>query len=219
VGQQIARRFLEEGAQILGTARDQARLEATARELDPSGQRLSVCALDLRERDAGQRLAEAAAKRFVALDVLFNNAGVQLDGSAQGLLDGEEEALEASFAINMWAPYRLCRALTPLLLQGNQPRIVNVSSGAGNLESMSSNGIAGYRLSKWALNGLTMLLAAELSGKVSVNAFDPGWVKTVMGGPSAPGSHVESAEGALAIVTAPFSETGKFWKDGQQIPF
>jgi hypothetical protein len=64
-----------------------------------------------------------------------------------------------------------------------------------------------------------MLLAAELSGKVSVNAFDPGWVKTDMGGPSAPGSPVESAEGALALVTAPFSETGKFWKDGQQIPF
>jgi NAD(P)-dependent dehydrogenase (short-subunit alcohol dehydrogenase family) len=179
-----------------------------------------VCAVDLTKRDAGERLAQVARARFGdALDVLFNNAGVQLDGSAQGLLDGSEESLELSLAVNLWAPYRLCRSLVPLLLRGNQPRIVNVSSGAGNLESMSSPGIAGYRLSKWALNGLTMLLAAELSGQVSVNAFDPGWVKTDMGGPNAPGSPAESAEGALQLVTAPFSETGKFWKDGQQIPF
>jgi hypothetical protein len=52
-----------------------------------------------------------------------------------------------------------------------------------------------------------------------VNAFDPGWVKTDLGGPNAPGSPVESARGALAIVTLPFSETGKFWKDGAEIPF
>ena len=49
--------------------------------------------------------------------------------------------------------------------------------------------------------------------------FDPGWVKTDLGGPHAPGSPEDSAEGALALVTAPFAETGKFWKDGREIPY
>jgi NAD(P)-dependent dehydrogenase (short-subunit alcohol dehydrogenase family) len=87
------------------------------------------------------------------------------------------------------------------------------------MESMRLTDIPSYRLTKWALNGLTMLLAGELAGKVAVNAFDPGWVKTALGGPNAPGHPSESAKGALAIVTMPFSESGKFWKDGKEIPF
>jgi NAD(P)-dependent dehydrogenase (short-subunit alcohol dehydrogenase family) len=74
-------------------------------------------------------------------------------------------------------------------------------------------------MSKWALNGLTLLQATHLTGSIAVNAFDPGWVKTDLGGPNAPGSPVESAEGALAVVLLPFDVTGKFWKDRQEIPF
>jgi NAD(P)-dependent dehydrogenase (short-subunit alcohol dehydrogenase family) len=151
--------------------------------------------------------------------VLFSNAGVQIDGSVQGISEVPDEVMERSFGVNLWAPYWLARTLLPLLLRGSEPRLVNVSSGAGNFESMRSLEIPSYRISKWALNGLTMLLAREFSGKVAVNAFDPGWVKTDLGGPKAPGHPRESALGALAVVTMPFSETGKFWKDGREIPF
>jgi NAD(P)-dependent dehydrogenase (short-subunit alcohol dehydrogenase family) len=130
-----------------------------------------------------------------------------------------EAVFQQSLAENLVAPYRVTRALLPLLRRGTEPRIVNVSSGAGNLESMQMVDIPSYRLSKWALNGLTLLLAGELAGAVSVNAFDPGWVKTDLGGPNAPGKPEESARGALALVTLPFETTGKFWKDGIQIPF
>ncbi|MFO7178105.1 MAG: SDR family NAD(P)-dependent oxidoreductase [Pseudomonadota bacterium] len=219
VGFETARSFLAEGAELVGTASDPARLEAARRALDPEGRRLTVVAADLTDPSAPEVIARAARERWGALDVLFNNAGVQLDGSARGLLDGTEAVFERSLDVNLRAPYRLCRACLPLLLEGREPRIVMVSSGAGNFESMRSPGIASYRLSKWALNGLTMLLATELAGKVAVNAFDPGWVKTDLGGPNAPGTPVESARGALALVTLPFSETGKFWKDGSEIPF
>ncbi len=74
-------------------------------------------------------------------------------------------------------PFRLTRALLPLLEKGHEPRVINVSSVAGSLDAMVEPDIAAYRLSKWALNGLTMLRATELAGRVSVNAFDPGWVK------------------------------------------
>jgi len=219
VGLETTRLFLAEGAEVLGVARDPARLERAARELDREGRRLSVVSADLERREAARQVALAVSERWGALDVLFNNAGVQLDGAANGLFDGSEEVLQRSLSVNLWAPYRLSMALLPLLLAGREPRIVNVSSGAGNFESLRSPKIGSYRLSKWALNGLTLILSGELEGKVAVNAFDPGWVKTDLGGPNAPGEPTESARGALSIVTLPFGETGKFWKDGAEIPF
>ncbi|HEY3495780.1 MAG TPA: SDR family NAD(P)-dependent oxidoreductase [Polyangiaceae bacterium] len=219
VGLETARLFLAEGADLFGVGRDPERLERARRELDPGGARLSVLAADLTDRDAPARVAAEVEQRWGALDVLFNNAGVQIDGKVSGILEGSEATFDAALATNLVAPYRLCRALLPALRRGRQPRIVNVSSGAGNFASMRARDIPSYRLSKWGLNGLTMLLAAELAGEVSVNAFDPGWVKTDLGGPNAPGSPTESARGALALVTLPASETGKFWKDGAEIPF
>lgn len=219
VGFETARLFLAEGAEILGTGKDGARLESARRGLDPEGRRLSVVAADLAEPGAAARIATAVRERWGALDVLFNNAGVQVDGAARGFTDGTEAAFHESLAVNLVAPYRLCMALLPLLREGREPRIINVSSGAGNFESIRQSGIASYRLSKWALNGFTLLLSAELAGKIAVNAFDPGWVKTDLGGERAPGHPSESARGALALVTLPFTETGKFWKDGQEIPF
>jgi NAD(P)-dependent dehydrogenase (short-subunit alcohol dehydrogenase family) len=219
VGLETARLFLAEGAEILGVARDHARLEAARLELDPSGKRLTVLAAELAADDTPSRVARAVEERWGALDVLFNNAGVQIDRGALGITTGPESVFHESLATNLTAPYRLCRALLPLLRKGKAPRIVNVSSGAGNFASMRMRDIPTYRLSKFALNGLTLLLAGELEGVVSVNAFDPGWVKTDLGGPNAPGVATESARGALALVTQPWEVSGKFWKDGSEIPF
>jgi NAD(P)-dependent dehydrogenase (short-subunit alcohol dehydrogenase family) len=219
VGFETAKLFLKEGAEIVGVARDPERLERAKKELDPGDGRLSVLALDLTARETAARVAAHVNDRFGALDVLFNNAAVQIDGGTKGIGNVSDAVMDQAFAANLFGPYWLARALLPLLLRGREPRLVNVSSGAGNFESMRLTDIPTYRLTKWALNGMTMLFAGELAGKVSVNAFDPGWVKTELGGPNAPGHPRESAVGALALVTMPFSVTGKFWKDGKEIPF
>jgi NAD(P)-dependent dehydrogenase (short-subunit alcohol dehydrogenase family) len=219
VGFETAKRFLGEGASIIGIARDAARLSKASESLRPLGD-FSAVPADLCDPGAAGLVARTVRERWGALDVLFNNAAVLIKGGEPRSFEDEPGlALERSLETNLLAPYRLTLELLPLLRRGDEPRIVNVGSGAGTLEGVRLSGIASYRLSKWALHGMTMLLATHLAGEVAVNAFDPGWVKTELGGPNAPGSPVDSAEGALSIVTMPFSVTGRFWKDGREIPF
>jgi NAD(P)-dependent dehydrogenase (short-subunit alcohol dehydrogenase family) len=219
IGFETARLFLSQGAQLLGVARDRERLERARQVLDVPAKAFQILCVDVSERDAADRVARAVREHWGALDILFNNAAVLLDGAAKGLEDGGEALVVRSMEVNLMAPYRLSLALLPLLRQGREPRIVHVSSGAGTFQGLRERGIASYRLSKWALNGLTMIQALELAGEVAVNAFDPGWVKTDLGGERAPGSPVDSAKGALAVATLPFAETGKLWKDGREISF
>ena len=91
----------------------------------------------------------------------------------------------------------------PLMLARNYGRIVNVSSGSGQMEDLSVNTPA-YSLSKTALNALTLLLAdAARERNVLVNAASPGWVRTDMGGPSATRSVVEGADTLVWLAMLP----------------
>ena len=219
IGFETAKRFLREGASVLGVGRDETRLAAALEVLRPLGD-VSVVHADLGDPVSPARVRDAVTKRWGALDILFNNAAIiENAGDPRTFEDEAEHALERSLQANVLAPFRLTMALLPLLRAGREPRIVNVGSGAGTVEGIRLEGIASYRLSKWTLHGLAILWSTHLAGEIAVNAFDPGWVKTDLGGPNAPGSPVESAEGALAVATLPFSATGKFWKDGREIPF
>jgi NAD(P)-dependent dehydrogenase (short-subunit alcohol dehydrogenase family) len=218
VGFETTKRFLSEGASVLGVSRDGTRLASAASAL--ASRELTTLQADLTDPSSWGRVAAAVAERWGALDVLFNNAAILLNEGEPPTF--EEEApgvLEATMTANVIAPFRLSMALLPLRRKGREPRIVHVGSGAGTNEGVRLKGIPSYRLSKWALNGLTILQSTQLGGTIAVNAFDPGWVKTDLGGPKAPGSPVQSATGALAVVTLPFSVTGKFWKDGREIQF
>lgn len=218
IGYETAKRFLIEGARVVGVAKDPTRLGRAAESLAPLGD-FTGMQVDLVARDAPDRIADAVRTRWGALDILFNNAAVLNSGGAKSFEDEPRGSLEESFDVNVLSTMRLTMALLPMLRQGHEPRIVNVGSGAGTFEGVRMSGIASYRLSKWALNGMTLLLATHLAGEMAVNAFDPGWVKTDLGGPNAPGDPRESAEGALAVALLPFTATGKFWKDGREIPF
>lgn len=219
VGYETAKRVLQEGARVLGVSRDATRLAKAAESLRLLGDFLAVRA-DLSDPGAPGVIANAVRERWGSLDIVMNNAAIMINGGEPRSFEDEPGlAFERSLEENLLAPYRLTLQLLPLLRGGNEPRIVNVGSGAGTLEGLRLCGIASYRLSKWALHGMTVLFATHLAGEVAVNAFDPGWVKTDLGGPNAPGSPVEAAEGALAVLTLPFAVTGKFWKDGKEIAF
>lgn len=215
VGFECAKLFLKEGARVIGAARDARRLMEAGEKLAGMGE-FHICVLDLEKPGMESDAVSAVARRFDGtLDILFNNAGVMLDH--RDLAEEQAGLLERSFRINVAAPNDMIKALLPSLLLGSKPRIMNTSSGAGNFGAVRESGIGSYRVTKFALNGLTLNWAEALKGRVAVNAFDPGWVKTDLGGPNAPGHPEESARGALALATLPFEETGRFWKDGQRI--
>jgi NAD(P)-dependent dehydrogenase (short-subunit alcohol dehydrogenase family) len=214
VGYETVKLFCGEGAEIIGVARDGARLAALSREFS-TFQGLTG---DITDRGLGSHLAAAVKERWGALDVLLNNAAIQEYNA--GFHAEPVDALERNFTTNVLSAHWLIHALLPLLEAGREPRIVNVSSGAGKLSVVKEEAsMPAYRLSKLALNGLTLAYAGDLKGKVAVNSLDPGWLKTDLGGPNAPGQPADGALRMLELVTKPFDVTGGFWYGAEQIEF
>jgi NAD(P)-dependent dehydrogenase (short-subunit alcohol dehydrogenase family) len=214
VGRETVQLFSREGAEIIGVARDAGRLEALAKEF-PGFQGIAG---DITDRALGARLHEAVSKRWGALDLLLNNAAIQEYNA--GVHAEPLDALERNLTTNVLSAHWLTHALLPLLKLGKEPRIINVSSGAGKLEAVKAEAnMPAYRLSKLLLNGLTIAYAGDLKGQVAVNSLDPGWLKTDLGGPNAPGEPVDGAVRMLELATKPFAVTGGFWYGSEPIEF
>ncbi|MGA9636414.1 MAG: SDR family oxidoreductase, partial [Solirubrobacterales bacterium] len=209
IGAEIARQLAaDHGFVVFAGGRDPDDVEEAERiipvELDITDQDEIYAALEVIGEDPGR------------LDALVNNAGVYGDpvGAADYDLDRAREVLE----VNTFGPWRLIEAFLPLLHRSEAPRIVNVSSGAGQLSDMNG-GRAAYRVSKAALNALTRTLAWD-EDDVKVNAMCPGWVRTDMGGSSAPKSVQEGADTAVWLATLPEDgPTGGFFRNREPIPW
>src|SRR5213075_1485672 len=120
---------------------------------------------------------------------------------------------------NRLGALRVTRAFVQLLRRSKAPRVINVSSGGGQLTGGADGWSPAYCISKTALNGVTVQLAAALP-KFAVNSVCPGWVRTDMGGSNATRSVAEGASGiAWLAADAPQTETGKFWRDRKEIPW
>jgi NAD(P)-dependent dehydrogenase (short-subunit alcohol dehydrogenase family) len=217
VGYESAKLLLAAGAEIIGTARDEARLLKAAKELGALGKFTPLVA-DLADPAAPAKVAAFAAAQWPAVDILLNNAAVQTwkkDWMDEGL-----PMLEQQFRINVFAQHELIFRLLPLLLKGTQPRVVNVSSGAGTFKALvETPDMPTYRLTKYALNGVTILWAGELKGQAAVNSLDPGWLKTDLGGPQAPGEPADGGRRMMEVLALPWETTGKFWHGSQEIAY
>ena len=214
IGREAVELFSAEGAEIIGVARDSAKLQ----ELAARFPNFHPLVGDITDRALGARVASAVKQRWGALDVLINNAAIQNYNA--GFHDEPLGTLENNFLTNVLSVHWLSNALLPLLLVGKEPRIVNVSSGAGKLDVLKAEAnMPAYRLSKFALNGLSILYAGDLKGKIAVNALDPGWLKTDLGGPNAPGEPRDGAQRLLELLKKPFEVTGGFWYGAEAIDF
>lgn len=164
------------------------------------------------------KLQDFLTQEFGRCDGLVNNAGIMLDNRDDKLLNTDVATVRQTMETNVYGPYLLCQALVPLMKKNNYGRIVNISSGLGQLNDMAS-GYTAYRMSKTAINVITRVLAAELAGtNILVNSMCPGWVKTRMGGPDAPRSVEEGADTAVWLSTLPDGgPTGKIFRDRQEV--
>jgi len=220
IGFEICRQLARCGLTVVLTARSAPRGGAAAGKLRGEGLDVDFCELDVTRAPAIDVLASHLDKRYARLDVLVNNAGVLLDPRGSRFLDSEPKTYRDTLETNFFGPLMLARALIPLMMKNGYGRIVNVSSGMGQLSDMGNNSPA-YRVSKTALNALTRILSTELNGKgILVNSVCPGWVKTDMGGPNAPRSVEQGADTAVWLATLPADgPTGSNFRDRRQIPW
>ncbi len=160
-----------------------------------------------------------AIRQVDQLDVLINNAAFIADGD-ENILTIAPDIVARTFLTNTLGALRVAQAFVPLLAKSSAGRIVNVSSGGGQLSEMGTWAPA-YCISKTALNAVTCQLAEALKDKnIAVNSVCPGWCRTEMGGQAAPRSVEEGAAGIVWLAAdAPQEKTGLFWRDRQVIPW
>ena len=204
IGLEIARQLCRRGLQVVIGSRDPKSGERAAASLSEQGAVIAQ-ALEVTEPASVDRAVAAIDERFGRLDVLVNNAGMLIDEGKRAStipLEDVERTLDA----NLIGAWRMSQAVIPSMRKRRYGRIVNVSSGMGTLRELaaSGGGWPAYRLSKTALNALTILLASELRGEnILVNSTSPGWVRTRMGGAGAPRSVEQGADTPVWLATLP----------------
>jgi NAD(P)-dependent dehydrogenase (short-subunit alcohol dehydrogenase family) len=200
-------------------SRDLEKGQAAAARLAAQGLDVHALHLDVSDGASVRALTERLAAEHGGADVLVNNAAILLDEESD-VLEASVESIRASLETNVYGPFRLCQALVPGMLARRYGRVVNVSSGAGQLSTMAGYAPA-YALSKAALNAVTRLVAhAGRDRNVLVNAVDPGWVRTDMGGALAPRSVEEGADTVVWCATlGDGGPTGGFFQDREAIPW
>jgi NAD(P)-dependent dehydrogenase (short-subunit alcohol dehydrogenase family) len=217
IGFEVVRELARMDFRVFLGARNVKAGRAAAEKLSAAGDVVFI-EMDVADADSIRSAFEEVAGQCNHLDVLINNAGILLDEDKDALTI-TPEIFEATLRTNTLGPWLVTQAFVPLLKKSREPRIVNVSSGGGQLEDGADGWAPGNCVSKTALNGVTVQLAAALP-KFAVNSVCPGWVRTDMGGE---GANRSVAEGAATIVwlatDAPHDLSGKFVKDRKVIPW
>src|SRR3954470_12645486 len=219
IGRETARQLARRGFHVVIAARDEGKGQQAAEGIQADGGKATFLPLDVSSSDS----IRDAARRFGAiadrLDVLINNAGVYPDEGLT-ILTLPRDRLARTFQTNTFGPLEVTQAFLPCLRKSATARVINVSSGYGQLEGLSPD-VPSYCLSKLALNGLTSMLAEALrADHIAVNSMCPGWVRTDMGGANATLSVEEGADTAVWLADeAPHELTGKFFRKRQEIPW
>jgi NAD(P)-dependent dehydrogenase (short-subunit alcohol dehydrogenase family) len=220
IGLEVARQLARRGLRVVLTSRDKARGEKAAKGLQKQDLEVEYCRLDVTRQASATALARYLEREYGRLDVLVNNAGILLGKYETSVLDEKESLFREVLETNFYGALRVSRALVPLMQKRGYGRVVNLSSGLGQLDDMG-DGVSAYRVSKTALNALTrMLAAATAADNILVNSMCPGWVRTDMGGPTASRSVEKGAETAVWLATlSDKGPTGGFFRDKKRIPW
>jgi NAD(P)-dependent dehydrogenase (short-subunit alcohol dehydrogenase family) len=219
LGLEIARQLLAQGLRVVLTGRDEAATNRALEALGAASKDALAVRLDVTDPPSIAAARRTVEERFAPVDVVVNNAAVLVHENDDPL-SIPRDAFRATFDTNVFGAIEVCRVFVPPMAERGYGRVVNVSSGVGQFARLSTYAPA-YSISKAALNAFTRALAATYQGRgVLVNAVDPGWVRTDMGGKSAPRSVEQGAETVVWLATLPEDgPTGGFFRDRRAIPW
>jgi NAD(P)-dependent dehydrogenase (short-subunit alcohol dehydrogenase family) len=222
IGFEICRQLAQKGVTVILSARRLADAEYAAGKIGSETMQVVPLKLDVTSAKDIQDAARFIEGKFGRLDILINNAGVNVEEGKKTTTD----LLRQSYEINTIAPYALIDVLLPLLEKSSAGRIVNQSSYLGSVsrhaqEDLGEWAYMGYCSSKAALNMLTVIWMHRLKEKnIKINAAHPGWVRTRMGGEEAPLSPADGAKTAIRLALLPDdSPTGKFFHEDKELPW
>ena len=175
IGRAVAASLAEDGASVVVSGRDTARLETAAKELEALGVPVLTVPGDVSRREDVEKLVGEARERFGRIDILVNNAGITRDTLLVRMRDEDwDEVLD----VNLRGAFLMTRAAAKVMMRQKSGRIVNITSAAG---AMGNPGQANYSAAKAGLIGLTKSTARELAHwRILVNAVAPGLIETDM---------------------------------------
>ena len=195
IGKGIARIFAAQGARVAVVARSEeeggrlpGNIHLTVKEIQDAGGQATAFRCDVTDEEQVEALAAAVVEAYGRIDVLVNNAGVQVN---VGLLDLQTRHWDLTMRVNLRGPFLCCKHMVPIMSRQRIGSIINITSGAA--ERVRPNGIS-YSVTKAGLNMMTLGLAQELEEhNIAVNALNPGGIKT---------------EGAVLVRPTDFDWTG-----------
>lgn len=220
LGLEFVRQLLARGDRVLAACRQPGKALALTGLAAAHPGHLHILPLDLDNERSITGLAREVGALADALDALINNAGVLVSGERYGSISAQ--SLADSFASNVIGPMLLCQALSPLLQNVINAKVMNVSSRLGSLAATTGFSTPSYAISKAALNMATRQLAASLAPRgVTVFCVCPGWVSTDMGGANATSTAQDAVAGLLRVFDAATpADAGRFINvDGAPIPW
>ena len=218
IGNEVARQLAAKGFHVFVGARNAKAGRKATEEIAKKCGKGTFLEIDVADEDGVTTAAREFSNIEDRLDVLVNNAGIIADGD-NAILEISDDLFRKTLETNTLGALRVTRAFVPLLRKSKAPRVINVSSGGGQLTGGADGWAPAYCISKTALNGVTVQLAAALP-KFAVNSVCPGWVRTEMGGKNASRSVEEGADTIVWLASqAPQDLTGKFLRDRKEIPW
>jgi NAD(P)-dependent dehydrogenase (short-subunit alcohol dehydrogenase family) len=227
IGLEFTRRYLIRGNRVFAASRTPEQSNGLKTLKNEFDDQLSIYPLDISDEDSRQRLFHRLSVEVDKLDMLINNAGIASGNERSRFQFGEldQDDLCRCLLINSVAQLMMTEKFTPLLRNGSDPVVVNISSNSGSIAGKRAGGDTGYgySASKAALNMMTKMLSHELKGAgIIVIALHPGWVRTTMlYCENAPLEPAESIRGMIEVIDSlKMGSSGKFldWQ-GNELPW